>query len=415
MAKKKIFYGWFVVAGCMMLRLGLGIPNYSMSVFLKPLCASLGVSRGAFSAYSTFSYIATMIMLPILGVWFKKYSFMLLLWLGAAATTAVIFGYSFVTSVWQFYLLSIINGIFSGMLNSIPIAMLMANWFKKKRGFATGLAFTGSGISAMIVVPLANYLIEKVSWMAAFRVCAGLYLIFMLVPLLFLIKEKPEDIGLTALGSGADTEGSAAPPLQGFMLAQARKTPTFWAIGICMFLTGFVYMGTQNHVVAYLSDIGHSTAFASAMYSIIMAFDTVGKVVLGMLYDKIGLRKTNLYIYGLLFAAEILLLFAGYAPVAVLFAVILGMSVAVQTGAYPVIISTLLGDKDYTVLYSNLTVLYFAGMSVGIPFSGLVYDTFGTYKMAWAGYAGVIIVIIAVLLSAEIWAKKDWEKLEKSL
>lgn len=412
MAKKKVFYGWFVVAGCMMLRLGLGIPNYSLSVFLKPLCASLGVSRGAFSAYSTFSYIATMIMLPILGRWFKKYNFKRLLWTGAAATTAVILGYSFVTSVWQFYLLSVINGIFSGMLNSIPIAMLMANWFRKKRGFATGLAFTGSGISAMIVVPLANQLIEKVSWMAAFRVCAGLYLVFMVIPLVFLIKEKPEDIGLTAYGSESEAETEAAPQLRGFTLAQAKKTPTFWAIAACMFLTGFVYMGTQNHVVAYLSDIGHSTAFASAMYSIVMAFDTVGKIVLGMLYDRLGLRKTNLYIYGLLFTAEILLLFAGYAPVAVIFSVVLGMSVAVQTGAYPVIISTLLGDRDYTILYSNLTVFYFAGMSVGIPFSGLVYDTLGSYRMAWAGYAAVIIGIIALLLSAEAWAKRDWKKLE---
>ncbi len=401
--RKKIFYGWVVVAGCMMMRLGLGIPNYSMSVFLKPLCDSLEVSRGAFSFYSTFNYIATMIMLPILGRWFKKYSFKKLMWLGAVMTTTALFGYSFVTEVWHFYLLAALNGIFTGMLNSIPIAMLMANWFKEKRGFATGLAFTGSGISAMLVAPMANYLIENVSWMTAFRVCAALYMVFMFVPLLFIIKEKPQDIGLVPYGEDGEIEDGKAGVRrpEGFTLEQARKTATFWVIGVCMFLTGFAYMGTQNHVVAYLSDIGHSTAFASATYSVIMAFDTVGKIVLGALYDRKGLKKTNLYIYGMLFTSEVLLLFAGSPVVAIVFAVFLGMSVAVQTGAYPVIINTLLGDRDYTLIYGNLTVLYYAGMAVGVPFSGFVFDIMGSYTYAWVLYAAIAVLVVSLLLFAQ--------------
>lgn len=405
--KKTIFYGWIIVAGCMMIRLGLGITSYSMSVFLKPLCEALGVSRGAFSAYSTFSYVATMVMLPILSVWFKKYSFKKLLWLGAIVTSLVMFGYSYVTAVWQFYVLAAINGLFNGLLNSIPIAILMTNWFKEKRGFATGLAFTGSGISAMVVTPLSNYLIEQVSWQMAFKVCAIMYLVFMFIPLAFIIKEKPEDMGLVALGAEKEAESNAIRIVKGFTLAQAKKSVTFWTIGLCMFLTGFVYMGTQNHVIAYLTDIGHTSTFASAVYSIAMAFDTVGKIVLGALYDKIGIRKTNIYIYGLLFGLEILLLFAISPAIAIAVGVTMGMVVAVQTGTYPVVINTFMGDKDYTSIYGNLTVLYFGGMAIGVPFSGFVFDWLGSYQAAWIGYAIGAIVILALLIFVEKKSKEE--------
>lgn len=414
--KSKIFYGWIVVAGCVFIRLGLGIPTFSLGVFLKPMCEALGVSRGVFSAYSTFSYVATMIMLPFLGVWFKKYSFKKLMWLGAIMTTIALFCYSFVTEVWHFYLLATLNGTFNGMLNSIPIAMLMANWFKEKRGFATGLAFTGSGISAMFMVPLANYVIENVSWMAAYRIMGIMYLIFMFIPLTFIIKEKPEDMGLKAYGEEETEEGAPdtvviQKPLTGFTAKQAMRTSTFWLIGACMFLTGFTLMGTQNHVISYLTDIGHSSSYASLMYSIIMFFDTFGKITLGFLYDKIGMRKTNLYIYGLFFTAEVLLLFAVNPVIAAVYGVVMGMAIAVQTGAYPVVINKLLGDKDYSRNYGNLTVCYFGGMALGVPFSGFIFDTFGSYVPAWIGYATIILLIVFLLLFAERRSKAEWENL----
>lgn len=410
MKRKKIFYGWFVVAGCMILRLGLGIPNYSLGVFLKPMCEDLGISRGAFSAYSTFSHLMTMLMLPLMGEWFKKYHFKRLLWLGAIMTTLAIFCYSFVHEVWQFYLFSAVNGMFSGMLNSVPIAMLMANWFKKKRALATSIAFAGSGISAMLVVPLANAIIERAGWSTAFRVIAGIYLVFTFVPLIFIIKVHPSEVGEVAYGEETvdPVNGEAAVAAEwGLTRNQAIHTRTFWMIGLCMLMTGFVFMGTQSHVIAYLSDIGFSSQFASLDYSIIMLFDTVGKIMLGVIYEKIGFKKTNVSIFTLFFAAECLLLFTGTKAMAVVYAVMMGLCAGIQTGLYPTVINHLLGDKEYGLIYSNLNVMYFIGMALGVPASGFVFDAFGSYKPAWAAYSVVIVIILCLLCLADKMSKKE--------
>jgi MFS family permease len=410
MPKKKVFYGWYVVIGCVLLRLGLGIPNYSLSVFLIPMCDTLGISRGAFSAYSTFSHLMTMLMLPFLGQWFKKYSFKRLLWLGAIMTTIAMFCYSLVKQAWHFYAFSALYGIFTGMLNSVPIAMLTAAWFKKKRALATSIAFAGSGISAMMVVPLANRIIEAASWMAAFRVIAVIYMIFVFVPLIFIIKVKPSDMGLKAYGEEEVQEPGSLNKSEeawGVTRNQALRTSTFWLIGGSMFLTGFVFMGTMNHIIPYLTDLGYTSAFASLSYSVIMLFDTVGKISLGIVYEKAGFRKTNLGIYGLFFISELVLMLAVSKPLVIAYAVIMGLCAGIQTGVYPVVINRLLGDKEYGVIYSNLTVLYFVGMSIGIPASGIIYDALGSYMPAWIAYSAIIALIAMLLVLAEKRSAKE--------
>ena len=405
--RNKFFYGWIVVAACMMLRLGLGIPNYSMSVFLIPMCESLDISRAAFSFYSTFSHIMTMIMLPFIGKWFKKYNFKRLLYLGAVITTIAIFSYSFVHSVWQFYIFSALNGIFTGFLNSVPIAMLVANWFKEKRALATSIAFAGSGISAMLVVPLANKIIENSSWNNAFRIIALIYMVLVFIPVIFLIKVNPSEIGQKQYGSDAVNSEILTSKEWGITRDQALKTKTFWLVGFAMFMTGFVFMGTQNHVIAYLCDIGLSSDFASLTYSIIMFFDTIGKIALGFIYEKIGFKKTNIFIFLLFFASEVILFFVFSAPVAIVYAVIMGLCAGIQTGVYPTVINHLMGDKDYGLIYSNEQVMYFIGMALGVPASGFVFDILGTYRPAWAMYAVVILIILSLILLAEKFSKKE--------
>ena len=408
MAKKKVFYGWFVVAGCMLLRLGIGIPNYSLSVFLKPMCDSLGISRGAFSAYSTFSHLMTMLMLPLMGEWFRKYNFKRLLWLGAIMTTVAMFSYSLVRKVWHFYAFSALYGIFSGMLNSVPIAMLMANWFKKKRALATSIAFAGSGISAMVMVPVANAIIEAASWQAAFRTIAVAYMVFTFLPLIFIIKVHPSEVGELAYGEEADAcEESTVVQNQGITRNEAMHTKAFWLVALCMLLTGFVFMGTQNHVIAYLTDVGHSSSFASLSYSVIMLFDTAGKILLGLVFERLGFKKTTAIIFGLFFASECVLLFATTRAMAILYAVMMGLCAGIQTGLYPTVINYLFGDREYGLIYSNLNVMYFVGMSLGVPASGYIYDFCKSYRPAWIAYGIVIVIIAMMLFVAERFSKRE--------
>ena len=109
------------------------------------------------------------------------------------------------------------------------------------------------------------------------------------------------------------------------------------------------------------------------------------------------------------FIAEIVLLFISSAPMALAYAVIMGLCAGIQTGVYPTVINRLMGDKEYGIIYSNEQVMYFVGMALGVPFSGLVFDVMGTYRVAWLLYSAVILLILFLILYAQRMSAKEVE------
>ena len=125
--KHQPFYGWIIVGCCMIMAgAGIGIASNCASVFIKPVSEALGVSRGQFSLYATFSSVSTMIMAPFIGGFFEKYPFKRLVIIGCCAGAGTLMLYSFATSLWQFYAIAIINGTLIGLMNGIPIALLLS-------------------------------------------------------------------------------------------------------------------------------------------------------------------------------------------------------------------------------------------------------------------------------------------------
>jgi len=392
---------------------GIGIASNCASVFIKPVSEALGVSRGQFSLYATFSSVSTMLMAPFIGGFFEKYPFKRLVIIGCCAGAGTLMLYSFATSLWQFYAIAIMNGTLIGLMNGIPIALLLSRWFVDKRGLATGIAYTGSGIAATVMVPIVNRIIESSGWRGGYRTLSIIFICVTLPTVLLLIKPKPTDIGQAALGADKlVTKPGEVPRKTGFTRAEALHMPAYWFFVASLFLTGFVGMGTQQHVIAYLTDVGHTPEFAASMFSLSMAVLIGGKVLLGSVFDKAGVRISTIYMGSVFVASEILLLAAGRsAGFATAFAVIFGLANAMQTIPMPYFVSHLFGDLEYSKIYGISSPYYMAGMSLGMPFSGFVYDATGTYATAWAGYAVVIFLIMALLLAADMSASKAKAKL----
>ena len=69
------------------------------------------------------------------------------------------FSYSLATSLPVFYLISVVVGFAMGGTTTMPLSLLIGNWFHQRRGFAVGVAFMGSGIGGMLFsVPIASVL-----------------------------------------------------------------------------------------------------------------------------------------------------------------------------------------------------------------------------------------------------------------
>jgi MFS family permease len=134
--------------------------------------------------------------------------------------------------------------------------------------------------------------------------------------------------------------------------------------------------------------------------------------LLGYIFDKAGVRISTVYMCLVFVASEALLLVAGRSQgLAMAFAVIFGLANAMQTIPLPYFVSHLFGDLEYAKIYGISSPYYMAGMSLGMPFSGFVFDATGSYATAWAGYGVVIFLIMALLLAADMSASKAKAKL----
>lgn len=105
---------------------------------------------------------------------------------------------SFQNSILIISILWGLNGYFQSMVWANGIGVLNKWWTKEKRGFATGIATAFSGLAQVVTylsVSLCIELAPELGWRAGFRF-PMIPILFMLVPFLFLFKEKPEDVEL---------------------------------------------------------------------------------------------------------------------------------------------------------------------------------------------------------------------------
>lgn len=402
----KPFYGWWIVVGCFLLTFtGIGISINSIGVFLKPVSESLGFARGEFSLYFTICALSMMVAAPFMGKLLGKYNIRMVMGIATTLLAASFFLYSQSTQLIHFYILSIFLGIGSAGTHVIPVALLITNWFKAKRGLAIAIALAGSGIGGMVFNPLANYLITAYGWQIAYM-ALGCCLAITTIPVaLFIVRLHPSEMGLVAYGDTAETAESLAD-LKGFSLSEAVKTPGFWLLALALITIGIMNMGVQQHIPAYLTDIGHSPLFAANIVALFMGILVIGKITLGSIFDRFGSKVGVVFIFSVFALATFILLSAKLIWVAVLFGLIFGFANAIMTIPAPLLTVELFGQKNYGVIYGVMSIFFTLGSGIGMPLSGAIFDAQGSYLPAFVLYIGLAFVTMVIALLALKMGKK---------
>ena len=324
----RFFYGWVVVFGCLCIQAAaIGIIQNTLSAFIVPCSTEFDVTRSVFTLYSSFSTFAGLLMAPVWGEFFKDRRFKNVMLVGCLIIGACMFGYSMAKNVYWFYVIGSVKGLFQGMLIGVPIPKILSNWFVEKRGLAMGLALAGSGLAGSVMTPIVTATIEGTGWRAGFVQLAVVYLIITVPIILFIIRETPEEMGQKALGADSFPKAPAGEgrALSGMTRTQAFKSKTFWYYGGALFLTEVCSMGLQNNLIAYLTDIGYSSMYAARIFSTMMAVLVLGKVVLGRVYDRFGMKTGTVMLFTLMTLSGALLCIASRSPIPMIFAVVFAL------------------------------------------------------------------------------------------
>ncbi len=405
---KRIFYGWVIVAACVLVTAsGIGIYSMTNSAFLLPICGELGFSRGGYTLHRTIVTAVCALSIPFYGKLSSRWGVKKLMLLSVIGFAVSYLGYSVSTRLWHFYFFAAICGLATNGTSFLLVGTLINAWFDEKKGLATGIAYCGSGLGGSLALPLTNRLIDLVGWRWSYRVMVLAATAVLLPTILLLIKNEPATLGLKPLGSKPGKRRlPSAEALGGWTLGESLKKPVFWAMVLAFFCTSVCACGPNTHTVPYLQDIGYSAERASLVMSFSMVMLTVGKIVLGMIYDRFGTRVGGLFVGISCIAAPLLAMVAGRPAAAWAFAVLLGL----ETSGYAVPVSTLiqrhLGGRDFASIFSLCTMVTTVGGIVSVPVMGLMFDLTGSYRLAWIGLLVLGCCACCGFLGAELLGAK---------
>ncbi len=407
-AQRRWHYAWVIAfAGLLVSGAGVGIFNSTLGVFVKPVCEELGFMRGQFTLYSSISTLVCVALMPLFGTLFKRFGFRRIAVIGAVVCGLALVGYSFSSLLWQFYLLSFLSGLLINGVGIMSVGILINRWFADRKGLATGIAYSGSGLLAAILIPISNRVIELNGWRWGYRFLACVSLCVLIPVILLIIKDKPSDKGLEpySLPSGRKNAKQGLGQNVGLTRKEALKKASFWALAIGVLGITLCQAGPHVHTVSFLSDIGYSSAFAASVSSVYMLLLTACKIIMGYVIDRLGSLKASLLIGGSCIVFPVVALFAIFPAIPWVYAAFLAVASSGSTILSAILTTNYFGGKDFSRVYSVVTMFMYGGVAISSPLLGSLYDLTGGYTTAWILIACIGVFVCVCLIAANKTSK----------
>lgn len=354
-------YAWVVVfASLMMIVVGQGT-MFVLSVSLKPITLELNWPREVPSLAYACAFIGAGIGALYIGKLSDRVGMGPVSAIAAVSIPTGAVLTSFVTQPWQLYL---IFAVLIGLLGNAAIfSPLMANttrWFDRNRGIALGIVASGQSLGGTIWPPIVERINSATSWRTSFLVFAGIAFVVMSAMAFVLKPRAPgHDAGPAAAGSSADRErvlGWRPGVVQAMLCA---------AIVCCCIPMSMPLV----HLVAYGSDLGHSSAEAAGLLSTALAASFISRLGGGALADRVGGLRT---------------LFIGSAIQATMLAI---LSFTDQLVSLYVVCAIFgLGYGGIIAMYAFIAREFFPAAGIGSRLAWIYL--FGTFGMAGGGWLG---------------------------
>jgi len=390
--QKKLFYGWFIVATGFIILFSLhGVIINTFGVFLKPVSESMGWDRATFSLALGIGAIAMAVGAPFVGRLLDAFGASKTMLVGCLLCGLGMAAVGVATKLMHFYVLFTIVGLGLAAATSVPISLVIANWFDRKRGLAMGLAFTGTSFGGMVMNPVNTFLVQTFGWRTSY-VILGVAMTVVTVPLvLLIIRTRPSEMNL--LPDGDEPAEAHANKINGHTLGQAFRTSAFWFIAANMALTNFMANAIGVHCIPYLTDIGHSEMIAGIDVGLSMGFMTLGKVGLGLWADRWGARPTFV-LSAIMTAMGIgILMLAQPLWVAMLFTFVYGFPQGGPLTLTPMVAADCHGLRNFGSIYGVLTLVSITGAAIGPVVVGAMYDMSDPHT-----YQGAFVLLVVVTL-----------------
>lgn len=404
---KKTFYGWYVLLGlCLIYAASNGIVTLSLKRFYPSLIDVFSWSREEVTRPVSVFYFALAFLTPVIGALLDRRNPKRIMLVGSFIILIGLALMGRIQNLNQFigiYIILAIGLAGAGLISSMYI---LTKWFHKHRGKAVGILLVGGSLGGALFNKITGDAIDAIGWRDATLLLAAIGAVFMIVPWVFLVKNKPQDMGLFPDGGDSEPEINLA---EGMSLADAFKTPTLYLIFLATGILWFCIIGIQQHQDIYLQkELTIPSEVVTNVGSAFFLFGVLGKLIFGFLSDRFNKKLVMAASIALLIVGLIFLRLMGTDPgnwSPYYYATTFGIAYSGVFTMIQIVVADLYYGKSYgKILGIVLTVDTLASVA-GIMFLGKMSGADGSYVPAF----GIMAIMCAVALISFMVVKTNFK------
>jgi sugar phosphate permease len=410
--KNNVHYAWIVLLLAFFALLAAQGIRLSFGAFITPWENEFQTSRAVISSVALISYIIYGISQPYVGKLIDQFGVRTIL-----SISTLLIGIStiltfFTSSIWQLIIIyGFIASIGFGGASNVAGAIIITNWFDKKRGFALGLMTAGNAGGQLLLVPTSLLLIDSFGWKMTVLIL-GFSLSVLVFPLLLLfLRTHPKEKGLSPFGSEIQSDQAAVDQKQStqvtktkisiFMLLKQKK---FLFLLFPFFVCGVTTSGLiDTHLIPFAHNHGFSPTVTGSAISTLAAFNIAGTILSGHLSDRWNCKNMLAALYGLRAATIVILILISNVPPLqhslLLFIFAISFGIVDFATVAPTVRLTTEYFKEYSLgaIIGWIYLSHQIGAALGSFYPGLLYDLTGSYSSAFM--FSIILLVVASVFS----------------
>lgn len=296
------------------------------------------------------------------------------------------------TSFMLFITYAFLAGLGIGMAYIIIISTVNA-WFPDRRGLSSGALMMGFGASSLVLGNIADALFSSaIGWRFTYIIIG--IAIALVIALSALFIEKPSADANLPAPKVAARKREESFEARDYTSSEMIKRFTFWRA--FLFLVFNTAVGSA--VISFARDlalsVGAEAALATTLVGVLAIFNGLGRIITGLVFDKMGRRFTMLAANALTIVAAGMTLLAvsiHSLPLCIMGLCLTGMSYGSSPTVASAFTSAFYGQKHFA---SNLGVVNFNLMA-----ASFIATACSSLQQASGGYTAPFVLLLVLAVS----------------
>ena len=387
-----------LAAGCIIMLISFGI-RAGFGLFLQPMALEYGWGREVFSFSIALQNLMWGVIGAVAGGFADRFGPGRVIAAGAICYVLGLIGLAYISTPLLMHLNAafLLGGALGGTSFGIILAVIGRTVAPERRSLYMGIATAAGSFGQFLLLPLTQFLIASLDWHSALLVLAGIAAL--IIPLTLALAGSP----VAAAGAKPQSIGESlreAMGEKGFHLL-------FWGFFVC----GFHIAMLTVHLPAFVTDAGLSPAHGMTALALIGLFNVIGTFGAGWLGGRFSKKYLLSTIYAIRAVLISTLVFFPLTPLTLyVFACGIGL---LWLGTVPLtngLVGQIFGMRYAAMLASIVFLGHQIGSFVGVWLAGYLYDTTGSYSIAF--YASMGLGIFAAIVNLPVNEKPLAERMK---